>query len=346
MSIDPLKLIRPNIAALVPYASARDEYKGKEGVFLDANEHPVDSGLNRYPDPYQNEVKELFGALRGIDPAKILFGNGSDEVIDLIFRAFCIPGKDNIIVLPPTYGMYKVSAGINDVEVREVLLNEQFQPEVSEILAKADSNSKVLFICSPNNPSGNVIFGDRILQLIREFPGIVVVDEAYIDFCPDQSMVPALDRFPNLIIMQTLSKAWGLAGIRMGIMMASPQIIAVMNKIKPPYNINIMTQRIALEALKKVEHKNKTIQEVLVQREWLKMELLQLTGVEMVYPSDANFLLVRFTDPKKVFAYLIAHKIIVRDRSTQPRCEGALRITIGTAAENIALIEVLKTIEN
>ena len=177
MAIDPLKLIRPNIAALVPYASARDEYKGKEGVFLDANEHPVDSGLNRYPDPYQHEVKELFGAIRGVDPSKILFGNGSDEVIDLIFRAFCVPGKDNVIVLPPTYGMYKVSAGINDVEVREVLLNEQYQPDVAAILKKADENSKVLFICSPNNPSGNVIFGDRILQLVREFPGIVVVDD-------------------------------------------------------------------------------------------------------------------------------------------------------------------------
>lgn len=344
MKIDPLKLLRPNIVRLSPYSSARDEYKGKEGVFLDANENPFPGEYNRYPDPYQWEVKNELARIKKVSSEQLLIGNGSDEVIDLIFRAFCVPGKDNVILLPPTYGMYKVSAAINDVEVREVLLDENFQPDTDQILSQCDANTKLLFICSPNNPSGNCIDSNSIRNLLDRFPGVLVVDEAYIDFCPERSCVAQLEHYPNLIVMQTLSKAWGQAGLRMGIMLASAELIAVMNKIKPPYNINSCSQKMAMLVLKQRDEVLQKTKELIAERYLLVKALEQIPCVEKVFPSDANFLLVRMKNAKSVFDELIRNKIIVRDRSSIVRCENALRISVGTPDENKALVQTLKSI--
>ncbi|MBX7095862.1 MAG: histidinol-phosphate transaminase [Flavobacteriales bacterium] len=344
--MNPLDILRENIKTLSPYSSARDEYEGKTGVFLDANENPFTNGYNRYPDPMQWELKQKLAAIKKINPESILLGNGSDEVIDLLFRAFCKPGVDEVIVLPPTYGMYKVSASINDIHLREVNLTRDFQIDVPAVVQEFDEHVKLLFICSPNNPSGNVIPKSQIEELLNSFKGIVVVDEAYIDFCPEYSTVPLLDKYPNLVVMQTLSKAWGLAGARVGIMIANPSIIRVMNKIKAPYNLGIPAQEIAMKRLDEVSKFEEEKKVVIVERKKLAMELTRLSFVEKVFPSDANFLLVRFSDSKKVFNYLINEKVIVRDRSSVVLCDDCLRISIGLPAENAILLEKLKSLTN
>lgn len=341
MKFDLNKLIRDNVKKLTPYSTARDEYSGDKGIFLDANESPFNNQLNRYPDPHQRKLKSEIAGLKNCQPKNILLGNGSDEVIDLLFRAFCVPGKDNCIILPPTYGMYKVAADINDVEVREVNLQNDFQPDVSAIKNAISENTKLIFFCSPNNPSGNSIDKSSITAIAENFHGIVVVDEAYIDFSSQESCLSLLNRYPNMVIMQTFSKAWGLAALRLGMLFAPEEIIAVLSKIKPPYNIGLMPQFIALGALEKKQMKEENVKKILEQRQWLSEELKKLKGVEKVFPSDANFLLVKFSDAKKVFDHLINAQIIVRDRSKVKLCEGCLRITVGTEEENKWLVKVL-----
>jgi histidinol-phosphate aminotransferase len=335
-------ILRENIKNLIPYSTARDEYKGSEGTFLDANENPFNTGINRYPDPYHTDLKNIFATIKNITPENILFGNGSDEIIDLIFRAFCEPGIHNAIILPPTYGMYKVAAQINNIQVKEICLSEKFQPQTQNILEAIDEKTRLIFFCSPNNPSGNILNKESIKIILEKFSGIVVIDEAYIDFYEEASWVNELNNFPNLIIMQTLSKAWGLAGIRLGIMVASAQIISALHKIKPPYNINILTQRIAIEALQNINQKTAWVKAVLSQKEVIANVLKTIPCVEQVYPSDANFLLVKFNDAQKIFLQLLQQKIIVRNRSNVQLCSSCLRISVGTMEENIKLLEALK----
>lgn len=337
-------ILRENIKNIVPYSTARDEYKGSEGIFLDANENPFNTGINRYPDPHHSELKNIFSSIKNVSPENILFGNGSDEIIDLIFRAFCEPGIHNAIILPPTYGMYKVAAQINNVVGKEICLSEEFQPQTQSILEAIDEKTRLIFFCSPNNPSGNLLNKESIKMVLEKFSGIVVIDEAYIDFCEEASWVNELNNYPNLIIMQTLSKAWGLAGIRLGVMLASKKIISVMHKIKPPYNINILSQRIATEALQNVKQKETWVKAVLSQKEVLQKVLETIPCVEKIYPSNANFLLVKFNDANKIFLHLLQQKIIVRNRSNVQQCLGCLRISVGTMEENLKLLEALKNI--
>ena len=348
MRIDIASLLRPHLRQLQPYTSARDEYSGSEGVFLDANENPFGSStsqdFNRYPDPYQSALKEEIAKIKGANPTQIFLGNGSDEAIDLLFRAFCNPGKDNVILLPPTYGMYGVSAAINGVEVRNVPLTPDFQLQPEKILAATDAQSKILFICSPNNPSGNAVRREDILLLLENFPGIVVVDEAYIDFSEASSLISVLDQHPNLLVMQTLSKAWGLASLRLGMAFASPELIRVLNQIKPPYNISGLTQETVLSALQNKGKVDEFIQLILEEREFLRRELEKLPYILQVHPSDANFLLVQFAHPNKVYEDLVKEKIIVRNRSSVLHCAGCLRITVGTRAESIALLQALEKV--
>ena len=348
MRIDIASLLRPHLRQLQPYTSARDEYSGSEGVFLDANENPFGSStsqdFNRYPDPYQSALKEEIAKIKGASPAQIFLGNGSDEAIDLLFRAFCNPGQDNVILLPPTYGMYGVSASINGVEVRNVPLTPDFQLQPEKILAATDAQSKILFICSPNNPSGNAVRREDILLLLENFPGIVVVDEAYIDFSEACSLISVLDQHPNLLVMQTLSKAWGLASLRLGMAFASPELIRVLNQIKPPYNISGLTQETVLSALQNKGKVDEFIQLILEEREFLRKELEKLPYILQVHPSDANFLLVQFAHPNKVYEDLVKEKIIVRNRSSVLHCAGCLRITVGTRAESIALLQALEKV--
>ena len=340
-------LVRENIKTLKPYSSARDEFKEltADMVFLDANENPFENGVNRYPDPQQTTVKLALSKLKGISSTKILLGNGSDEVLDLIYRAFCEPKQDNIITLPPTYGMYKVLANINNIEEREVLLTDNFQPNVNEILKVGDENSKILFLCSPNNPTGNSFSNESVEKLLKSFKGLVVIDEAYIDFSSEKSWLQRLNEFPNLIITQTLSKAYGMAGIRLGICYASEEIISVLNKIKPPYNVNELTQQ---RALKRILTKNKIkneIDKILEQRKKLIDKLESISFIEEIYPTDANFVLVKVDDANKRYEQLIEKGIVIRNRTTQPLCENTLRLTVGTTSENIKLIKALKDIE-
>jgi len=338
-------LLRDNIKSIVPYSSARDEYSGTEGVFLDANENPLGSTVtpahNRYPDPLQWKLKERIAVIKKVEKSMIFLGNGSDEPIDLLFRAFCRPGVDNAIILPPTYGMYQVAADINDVPTRKVNLTEDFQIDVEKVLAAIDKNTKLLFICSPNNPSGNALNGKAIRKLIESFEGIVVVDEAYIDFAPATTLVPELASYPNLVVLQTFSKAWGLAGLRVGMAFASEEIVRVLNKIKYPYNINGLAQSVALEGLKGLLQKEKMVEEILTERERLKEELLKIPAVVKVYPSDANFLLVKMTDANAAYSYLVERKVITRNRSNVIMCESCLRITVGTEKENSILLDEL-----
>jgi len=345
MRIDITSLLRPHLRQLQPYTSARDEYSGSEGVFLDANENPFGSStsqdFNRYPDPYQTALKEEIAKIKGASPAQLFLGNGSDEAIDLLFRAFCIPGQDNVILLPPTYGMYGVSAAINGVEVRNVSLTPEFQLQPEKILASIDAHSKILFICSPNNPSGNAVKREDIIFLLENFSGIVVVDEAYIDFYEGASLLTVLDQHPNLLVMQTLSKAWGLASLRLGMAFASPELIRVLNQIKPPYNISGLTQETVLSALQNKEKVDEFIQLILEEREFLRKELERLPYILRVHNSDANFLLVQFEHPNQVYEDLVKEKIIVRNRSSVLHCAGCLRITVGTRAESIALLQAL-----
>lgn len=350
MRIDLESLLRPHLRQMQPYTSARDEYSGTEGVFLDANENPFGSStsqdFNRYPDPYQTALKEELAKIKGTSPAQLFLGNGSDEGIDLLFRAFCNPGTDNVLLLPPTYGMYAVSAAINGVEVRNIPLTPDFQLQPKKILAAADANSKILFICSPNNPSGNEVKREDILFLLENFPGIVVVDEAYIDFSERPSMLTVLDQHPNLLVMQTLSKAWGLASLRLGMAFASPALIRILNQIKPPYNISGLTQKTVLEALQNKDKVDELIQLILKEREFLRNELEKLPYILKVHPSDANFLLVQFEHPNQVYEDLVREKIIVRNRSSVLHCAGCLRITVGTREENLSLLQSLETVCN
>jgi histidinol-phosphate aminotransferase len=328
-----------------PYSSARDEFEDfdtAEMIFLDANENPFQNGVNRYPDPQQSNVKKVLAKLKNVKTNQILLGNGSDEVLDLLFRAFCEPKIDNVITLPPTYGMYGVLANINAVENREVLLSIDFQPQVEKILEAIDENTKILFLCSPNNPTANSFSDESVMKLLENFKGLVVIDEAYIDFSEKESWLSKIEHYPNLIITQTLSKAYGLAGIRLGICYASAAIISVLNKIKPPYNVNELTQLKALERLSNPEKIKSEIDSIIVQREELLKVLVDVKFVEKIYPTEANFILIKVDDANKRYAELIAKGIVIRNRTAQPLCENTLRLTIGTEEENKKLIEVLK----
>lgn len=340
------ELVRENIKGLSPYSSARDEYvsDGSEMVFLDANENPFENGVNRYPDPQQRSLKAILANQKGVKVNQVLFGNGSDEVLDLIFRAFCEPKEDNIITLPPTYGMYKVLASINNVENREVLLTVDFEPDVAAILGVMDANSKLLFLCSPNNPTANSFSSDKIVELLNSFKGIVVIDEAYIDFSKEESWISKLGAYNNLIVTQTLSKAYGMAGIRLGICFASEEIIVILNKIKPPYNVNELTQKSALDRILNVAKVKQEVIDILNERVLLSKALLQLNFVKKVYDSDANFILAKVDNATSRYNQLLKKGIVVRNRTTQPLCENTLRFTVGTKQENEKLIQVLKEI--
>ncbi|WP_419211446.1 histidinol-phosphate transaminase [Maribacter sp. X9] len=339
-------IIRENIKGLSPYSSARDEYvsDGSTMIFLDANENPFENGVNRYPDPQQRGLKSILAQQKGIQQENILLGNGSDEVLDILFRAFCEPRKDNIITLPPTYGMYKVLSGINTVENREVLLTDDFDPNVPEIRRRIDGNSKLLFLCSPNNPSGNSFSSKTIDELLIDFPGLVVIDEAYIDFSSEKSWVSKLSEYPNLIVTQTLSKAYGMAGIRLGICIASAEIIAVLNKIKPPYNVNELTQERAIQRVSDQKSVKEEVANILKEREKLNETLKSVPFVYKIYPTDANFILAKVDDANLRYGQLLQKGIVVRNRTTQPLCENTLRFTVGTSIENEKLISALKSI--
>lgn len=346
-NFDLNNLIRENIKSLKPYSSARDEYKDAtttEIIFLDANENPFNNGVNRYPDPQQYKVKEMLSEMKGVNKKNILLGNGSDEVLDLIFRVFCEPNVDNVITLPPTYGMYSVLANINAIENRTVLLTEYFQPKVDQILKKVDVYSKILFLCSPNNPSGNSFTEDTVEELLINFNGLVVIDEAYIDFSEQKSWLEKLVVYPNLIITQTLSKAYGLAGIRLGVCYASEEIIHFLNSVKPPYNVNELTQQKAVERLSKIEEVKNEVIEIIQQRNFVVKELKDVSFIKIIYPTDCNFVMVKVDNANKRYNQLIEKGIVVRNRTTQPLCENCLRFTIGTSTENTKLIKALKEI--
>ncbi|MBC7759525.1 MAG: histidinol-phosphate transaminase [Phormidesmis sp. FL-bin-119] len=339
-------ILRNNIKNLVPYSSARDEFKGEASVYLDANENsfgsPLDVNYNRYPDPIQFKVKQRLSEIKGVPPGNIFLGNGSDEAIDILFRAFCRPGVDNVITLPPTYGMYEVSANINDVEVRKIKLIRDYQLDMEGIAEAIDENTKIIFICSPNNPTGNSINRADIETILANFQGLVVIDEAYINYSRQKTFIQELTEYANLVVLHTLSKAWGLAGLRLGMAFASEEIIEVFNKVKPPYNINEASQRIALEALQNVEQINNWIKLTVSEREKLINDLGELALVLKIFPSDANFILVKTIDAKGIYDHLVNNGIIVRDRSKVELCEGSLRITVGTPDENKTLITNLK----
>lgn len=339
-------ITRENIKKLVPYSSARDEFSGDAKVFLDANENSLGSPLskwyNRYPDPHQYKVKEAISKVKGITPEHIFLGNGSDECIDLLFRSFCNPGKDNVIICPPTYGMYEVSANINDVEVRKALLTDDFQLDLIHIENLVDTNTKIIWICSPNNPTGNSLNRNDIEMLLNNFDGLVVIDEAYINFSRQKSFVQELIEYPNLVVMQTFSKAWGLAALRLGMAFASTAIIDILNKVKPPYNINQATQELALKAMEEVGQVNDMIKELVDMRDALSEVFEQIPAVEKVYPSDANFILVKIKDARKLYEFLLTKGIVVRDRSNVKLCADCLRITVGTEEENTLLIDAIQ----
>jgi histidinol-phosphate aminotransferase len=338
-------IIRSNIRDLVPYSSARDEFHGEAKVFLDANENSLGSPLmkwyNRYPDPHQQSLREKISRIKGIAPSHIFLGNGSDEAIDILFRAFCEPRLDNVIVCPPTYGMYEVSARVNDVEVRKVPLSADFQLDLEALEAAIDEHTKIIWLCSPNNPTGNSIDRTDIGMVLNNFDGLVVIDEAYVNFSRRRSFIPDLADYPNLVILQTLSKAWGLAALRIGMAFTSQDIIGVMNRIKPPYNISEASQQLASEALDEVEQVNEMIRVLVDERALLAEQLERIPVVLQVFPSDANFLLVRVTEARRLYEYLLGKGIVVRDRSTTPGCADCLRITVGTPRENILLLEAL-----
>ena len=336
-------LVRANIAALQPYSTARDEYEGELGVFLDANESPFNNGYNRYPDPHQKELKERLSEIKGVPSKNIFLGNGSDEAIDLVFRVFCEPRKDNVVAITPSYGMYKVAAAMNDVELREVSLGENFSLPTDELLAVADENTKAIFLCSPNNPTGNSFPRQEMLRLVDEFEGLVVVDEAYIDFADAESLKSEIFERKNLIILQTLSKAWAMAGLRLGLALADERIVELFSQVKYPYNINIAAQQIVLQLL--MYPIDEDLAEVKSQRAEVAEELAKLPFVKRIYPSDANFLLVQVDNADAVYEHLIADRIIVRNRNRVKGCEGCLRITIGLSGENVKLIESLKRYE-
>ena len=341
-------LIRTNIKAMEQYSSARDEYEdfGKKMIFLDANENPFDNKINRYPDPLQKKLKIKLARIKKIDEKQLLLGNGSDEVLDLLFRAFCEPNLDNVITLPPTYGMYGVLANLNAIENREVLLTKDFQPNVEAILEQIDQQTKIIFLCSPNNPTGNSFSDESIVTLLQRFKGLIVIDEAYIDFSEKESWLKRLNEYPNLVIIQTLSKAFGMAGIRLGILYASSEIISVLNKIKLPYNVNVLTQSKALNELKNYNNIITKIACINKEKEILFKVLLQLNFIKNIYPSDTNFILIEVDNALKRYSQLLEKGIVVRNRSNQPLCENCLRITVGTPEENIQLINTLKSLQD
>jgi histidinol-phosphate aminotransferase len=335
-------LLRENIKNLKPYSSARDEYSGDAMVFLDANENPFNEPYNRYPDPLQKELKQKISVLKNIAADKIFLGNGSDEPIDLLIRAFCEPGKDNIVTINPTYGMYQVAADTNNVEVIKMSLTDDFQLDAKLLLSAVTQNTKIIFLCSPNNPSGNLLDKNAMLEIIRNFEGLVIIDEAYIDFAPGKSFLPEIDKYPNLVILQTFSKAWGMAGIRLGMAFASIELIRVLNKIKYPYNLNILTQRKALELLENKEQVDTWVKMLIEEREKMTKYLSKFHFVTKIYPSDANFLLVSMTDARGIYNYLADSGIIVRDRSKIHLCNNSLRITVGTMDEDNVLLQALR----
>lgn len=340
-------LIRENIKRLVPYSTARDEFKGEATIFLDANENnfgsPLQVNYNRYPDPMQWKLKYKMAEIKGVPPQNIFIGHGSDEAIDVLYRCFVNPGVDNVVLCPPTYGMYEVSAHINDAIIRKVSLTPDFQLDIPALQQAIDENTKLIFICSPNNPTGNSINRADIELLLNNFDGIVVIDEAYINFSRQKTFIQELTEYPNLVVLQTLSKAWGLAGLRIGMAFASEDIVNTFNKVKPPYNISQATNELALQALDNVSQVNEWIREIVIERDLLSAGLIQLPEVMEIYPSDASFILVKTTDAKGIYNYLIERGIVVRDRSKVELCMGCLRITIGTPAENLHLLEVLKS---
>ena len=337
------QLVRPNIWSLAPYSSARDEYSGKEAhVFLDANENPYNAPFNRYPDPLQRDLKAMLEKVKGVPAENIFLGNGSDEAIDLPYRVFCEPGRDNVVAIAPTYGMYKVCADINDIEYRPVLLDDHFQFKAESLLNACDRNTKIIWICSPNNPTGNSLDRNEILKVIEGFEGIVIVDEAYIDFAQQKTLRQELPAHPNLIILQTMSKAWGSAAIRLGMAFASKEIIAIYNKVKYPYNVNLLTQQQAMEALKDPFEVDKWVKMLLSERNRLMQAFVELPICEQIYKTDANFFLARMTDATQIYNYLVDRGIIVRNRSRVQLCQNCLRITIGTRSENNELLSALR----
>jgi histidinol-phosphate aminotransferase len=341
MNIDIDKLLRENIRTMKAYSSARDEFSGEAAVFLDANENPYNSPWNRYPDPRQLKLKARVGEIKNVPVKNIFLGNGSDEPIDLLFRAFCEPGKDNIVSITPTYGMYRVAADTNNVAVNLVPLSADFELNADAVLAAVTTGTKMVFLCSPNNPSGNALNNNAILAIIKGFGGIVVLDEAYIDFCPEKSFLPTLSQYPNLVILQTFSKAWGMAGLRLGMAFADERVIEVLSRIKYPYNLSILTQHKGLELLANEQQKADWVTIILKERGKMIENLKKYPFVVKVYPADANFVLVKTHDPKGIYQYLVDEKIIVRDRSSIALCEGCLRISIGSPEENATLIEAL-----
>ena len=340
-------LVRSNILGMKPYSSARDEFKGEASIFIDANENNLgsmanDQHYNRYPDPYQKALKARIADIKQVRPDQIFLGNGSDEAIDLLIRLVCKPGQDQILAFGPTYGMYEVSANLNDVELRQVGLDENFQLNINKLQGQIYSETKIVFICSPNNPSGNLLNRQSIEYILNSFSGLVVVDEAYIDFSSEESWTKSLDAYPNLVVLQTFSKAWGMAALRLGMAFASEDIISFLNKIKPPYNINAATQQIALKALSQPGRLEEMVREIKKNREWLSKALPELPVVKKVYPSDANFILVEVTDANAVYQYLLEKGIVVRNRTTQPGCYNCIRISVGTHEENEQLVATLK----
>ncbi len=338
------KLVRPNIWALKAYSSARDEFKGEASVFLDANENPLNNPYNRYPDPLQWKLKEKVAKLKNIAPEKIFFGNGSDEPIDLVIRIFCEPAVDNVVAIDPTYGMYQVCADINNVEYRKVLLNDDYTLNADRLLASVDAHTKLIFLCSPNNPTGNLLNKTEVEKILRNFSGIVVLDEAYIDFAPDQSWLSSLENYPNLIVFQTFSKAWGLAAVRLGMAFASPEIIRLFNKVKYPYNVNQLTQEFVFQQLDEEERKQNWVKMLIEGRSFLIEHLKGLDEVEEIYPSDANFVLVKVSDANGIYAKLADAGVIVRNRHSVTLCGNCLRITVGTPEENKILIDTWKNL--
>ena len=346
MSFNLQNIVRQHILSLAPYSSARDEYAGKEGIFLDANENPLGSvtpeNWNRYPDPYQVDIKDKIAPIKGCRPSQIFLGNGSDEPIDLIIRLTCEPKEDNIVILPPTYGMYEVSASVNNVEIQKIPLTTDYQLDTQKIITSINSKTKLIFICSPNNPTGNLIDRKAILNIVKNFQqGIVIIDEAYNDFSDEPSLIPELDNLPNVMVLQTFSKAWGLASLRLGMAFGSEELVKLLNKIKYPYNINGLTQRALFENIDNIEFMKDSVKKLNQNREKVIFELKKLPNVLNIFPSDANFLLVKFSDAKKIFDYLIEQKVIVRDRSKVILCEDSLRISIGSEEENHILINLL-----
>jgi histidinol-phosphate aminotransferase len=336
------KLARPAILKLNPYSSAREEFQGNEGIFLDANESPFNKPFNRYPDPFQQALRQRLAELKGVNRENIILGNGSDETIDLLFRTFCEPGKDKVLSVNPTYGMYKVSAGINGVEYDAVHLLPGFKLPLDELTSKFSPQTKLLFLCSPNNPTGNAFDEKEIVTLIENFPGLVVIDEAYADFSAAESWSGKLNRFPNLVVLQTLSKAWGLAAIRLGMAFAAPDIISVMMKVKPPYNVNTLTQEKALQMLKDESAMRENVKTILQQRDYLMQKLSEVPAVKKVFPADANFFLAKVDDPDGLYDYLVKLGVIVRNRSKEYLCDGCLRITVGSPAQNEYLMDAFR----